>query len=251
MMQLSFYGFILLAVLVITAVSFYLFMNHKSTYPLVDVVKLSASRCTTPIKAELRYATDKNFVGRVLNGYDPAVAHVALLTKKAATSLCDVQNDLIKNYGYGLLVYDAFRPKRAVQDILQWSQQQVANDYELMRKAKHYPNVDKTQLFELGYVAEDSGHCYGNTVDVVLIDIATGKELDMGARFDFMDEKSHRNINASQIGENAHRNREILSNAMQKFGFEPYEKEFWHFSFGGIKGREVAKPMDVTIREAV
>ncbi|CAG8506372.1 10857_t:CDS:1 [Gigaspora margarita] len=214
---------------------------------LIDVTKLSRECCQYPIKAELKYATKKNFVGRIINGYNSTVIDVALLMPKAAKALCLTQSYLNEKYGYGLLVYDAYRPKRAVQDILSWSKQPPSDEYELERKQKHYPNIEKNQLFDLGYVCEDSGHCYGNTVDVVLQIIKTGEILDMGARYDFMDKISHSTADSTQIGEVAYKNRLILSEAMQQFGFLPYTKEFWHFSHGGEEGREIKVPLDEVI----
>ncbi|CAG8590719.1 5714_t:CDS:1 [Dentiscutata erythropus] len=214
---------------------------------LVDVTKLSRESCQYPIKAELKYATKKNFVGRIINGYDSSIIDVALLMPKAAKALCLTQNYLNEKYGYGILVYDAYRPKRAVQDILSWSKQPPSDEYELERKQKHYPKIEKSQLFDLGYVSKDSGHCYGNTVDVVLQVIKTGEILDMGARYDFMDEISHTTVDSTQIGEVAYKNRLILSEAMQKFGFLPYTNEFWHFSHGGEEGREMNVPLDEVI----
>jgi D-alanyl-D-alanine dipeptidase len=214
---------------------------------LINVIKLSENNCRVPIRAELKYATKNNFVGRVIDGYTPGLTDIALMTPNAAANLCRVQDDLISDYGYGLLIFDAYRPKRAVMDFLSWTTQPPANAFELERKAKHYPNIEKHQLFELGYVVEDSNHCYGNTVDLVLFNNNTNELLDMGARFDFMDTTSHITTESSVIGETAVRNRMILSKAMQKFGFEPYYAEFWHFSHGGRKGREVIEAMDIAI----
>lgn len=106
--------------------------------------------------------------------------------------------------------------------------------------------MDKSTFFELGYVAEDSGHCYGNTVDLVLID-SNGKKLPMGSCFDYMDKASHITATAVEIGEEAYENRKILSEAMVKFGFNTYEEEYWHFSHGGISGREIQDPLDIPI----
>lgn len=98
-------------------------------------------------------------------------------------------------------------------------------------------------MFDRGYVAEDSQHCYGHTVDLVLIDRA-GKELDHGACYDFMDPLSHLVATADEIGAKAVKNREILSKAMQKSGFIPYDYEYWHFSF---KDKSIQQPMDFEI----
>lgn len=218
---------------------------------LINVIALSERRCKHPMQAYLKYATAKNFVGRVIDGYEPDLTDLALLTPKAADMLCHVQNELNSQHNLGLLIYDAYRPKRAVQDFVLWSRLPANSEYELERKAKHYPNIEKNQLFELGYVVEDSNHCYGNTVDLVLIDLQNGNKLDMGARFDYMDERSHITTDSEIIGEEAYQNRNILSTAMQKFNFQPYYAEFWHFTHGGKEGREVIEPLDIPINEAL
>lgn len=225
--------------------------EQDTVVTLINVIALSERQCKQPIQAYLKYATKKNFVGRVIDGYESGVTDLALLTPIAANMLCHVQDDLINQYNYGLLIYDAYRPKRAVQDFVLWSTLPPANAYELERKAKHYPNIEKKQLFELGYVVEDSNHCYGNTVDLVLINLDNGNKLDMGARFDFMDERSHVTTGSEIIGEEAFNNRKILSAAMQKFDFQPYYAEFWHFSHGGKEGREVNTPLDIAITSAL
>lgn len=223
--------------------------RERKYMPLVDVVSLSEGLCALPIRAKLKYATEKNFVGRPIDGYEKGVTNFALMTPKAARQLCLVQKHLIENYGYGLLIYDAYRPKRAVYDFLFWSRQVPAGEYELIRKEKHYPNIEKDQLFSLGYIAEDSGHCYGNTVDLVLINLVNGDKLPMGTRYDFMDEGSHYSADENQIGELEYNNRKILKEAMKEFGFHPYEKEYWHFSHEGVDGREVNQPIDVEVSE--
>ncbi|MDX1901423.1 MAG: M15 family metallopeptidase [Gammaproteobacteria bacterium] len=212
---------------------------------LIDVVALSAEKCKYPIKAKLKYATKKNFVGRPISGYHEDAKDFALMTPSAAEQLCQVQQYLNETLGLGLYIYDSYRPKRAVQDFMFWSKQPPESEYELVRKEKHYPHIRKDQLFDLGYVAEDSGHCYGNTVDLVLIDIASGRKLPMGARYDYMDTLSHIDVDLPRISEEDLANRTILSEAMQKFGFEPYQNEFWHFSYQGKAGRETQEPMDV------
>lgn len=221
--------------------------TQKHLSQLVDVIALSEKHCQRPIQAHLAYATPNNFVGRIVNGYTPDLTDLALMTKNAAEALCQVQNDLLKNHNLGLLIYDSYRPKRAVLDFVAWSTEPVKNDtsgqHELKMKEKHYPHIEKNQLFELQYVAEDSEHCYGHTVDLVLID-THGKELDLGACFDYMDKLSHYTATADEIGETAIRHREILSSTMQKYQFIPYPFEFWHFSFGD---KMITEPMDIAI----
>ena len=224
---------------------FHLMSREKSM--LVDVVALSTAKCSAPIQAELKYATKKNFTGSIIAGYDPMAKDFALMSPAAANKLCDVQNYLLEKHGYGLKIFDAYRPKRAVNYLMFWAKKPAQNAYEIERKEKHYPDIEKNKLFDLGYVAEDSGHCYGNTVDLILVNMSTGKKVSMGTRFDYMNEKSHITATADVIGTDALFNRNILAQAMYKFGFEPYPKEYWHFSHGGIKGRENETPLDIPI----
>lgn len=218
---------------------------------LVDVVALSKIRCLAPIKGELKYATSENFVGRPLAGYstDPNAREVCLLEQKTAEALCAVQNNLIRKYNnkYGLMIYDAYRPKRAVLDILHWSKQSPGSDYELLRKNLHYPHIEKKQLFELGYVREDSNHCYANTVDIVLVDPMSGKLYDFGACYDYMDELSHTTMTAEDIGDEAYQLRKLLAAIMQEHGFESIKEEFWHFSYHGKDGRATDEAIDIEI----
>lgn len=218
---------------------------------LVDVIALSQIRCLIPIHGELKYATNQNFVGRPLTGYstDPEAKSVCLLEEKAAEALCAVQNSLVRKYDskYGLMIYDAYRPKRAVLDILQWSKQPPESEHELIRKNIHYPNIEKKQLFELGYVTEDSNHCYANTVDVVFINPLTYEPYHFGACYDYMDELSHSTVSANEIGEDAYHLRQLLATVMQEHGFESIKEEFWHFSYHGKNGRATAEAIDIEI----
>jgi D-alanyl-D-alanine dipeptidase len=211
---------------------------------LVDVVALSQKLCPAPIKATLAYAGTENFIGRKINGYSTDANNFALLTQDTATALCAVQNDLIANHNMRLLIYDTYRPRRAVMDFVEWSKQPVdEKNNESARKAIHYPRIEKKQMFELGYVSANSNHCLGHTVDLVLTD-AAGNELEHGVCYDFMDELSHQGVTAEQIGETAVKNREILRIAMEKADFESHAKEYWHFHY---KNRLVDEPMDFEI----
>lgn len=214
---------------------------------LADVVALSQKHCARPIQAMLAYATPNNFIGTVIDGYTPELTDFALMTNDSAAALCEVQNTLLKNHNLGLLIYDSYRPKRAVSHFVRWSKEPVLDNaqgcFELERKQIHYPRIDKARMFELGYIAENSQHCYGHTVDLVLID-ETGKEPNLGACFDYMDELSHDTATAADIGEEAFRNRKILREAMLAHGFVAYPREFWHFNF---KNKLIQDPIDIAI----
>jgi len=95
-------------------------------------------------------------------------------------------------------------------------------------KAEYYPSIDKKDAFDLGYIAEYSGHSRGSTVDLTLINIKTHSDLDMGSRVDMMDVISH--ITCTSISDEAKKNRLLLRLIMQKYGFEPYDQEWWHFT---------------------
>ena len=79
-----------------------------------------------------------------------------------------------------------------------------------------------------GYIAEKSGHSRGSAVDITLIDIKTGEEVDMGSPWDFFDPIS--SIHSSQITDQQLANRKLLANVMSKHGFKPLDEEWWHFS---------------------
>ena len=181
---------------------------------------------------EIRYYSTYNFVGTRIDGY---LEPIALLTRRAADSLRAVSDD-VKAMGYRLKIYDAYRPQMAVDHFLRWGSDLA----DTAMKRYFYPNVDKSRLFELEYIAEKSGHSRGSTVDLTLFDMAAGKELDMGGTFDWFGRESHPDcggnpetqeyrvndtITATQFA-----NRMILRYAMLRHGFKPYNKEWWHFT---------------------
>lgn len=189
------------------------FSNDSSDFVMIsDVVP--------DVILEIRYYSTYNFVGDRIDGYEQPTA---LLTKEAASTLKDVSDD-VKSQGYRLKIYDAYRPQKAVNHFEKW-----AKDVDDTRmKDYFYPELDKSVLFEQGYIANHSGHSRGSTVDLTLFDEKTGKELDMGGTFDYFGELSHpdyKNITKKQYD-----NRMILRQAMVNHGFEPLDEEWWHFT---------------------
>lgn len=170
------------------------------------------------IRVEVRYATAHNLTGHPLAGY---LVPKALATAEAATALSTAFQEA-RQLGYGMLVYDAYRPQKAVDDFVRWSREPENGG----TKAEFYPDLDKTMLFPLGYIAERSGHSRGSTIDLTLTD-AAGQPVDMGTGFDFMGERSHHG--AAGLTEAQTRNREILRELMARAGFAPYENEWWHY----------------------
>jgi D-alanyl-D-alanine dipeptidase len=137
-----------------------------------------------------------------------------------------VQQELNQE-GMGLKVFDGYRPQRSVNEFVRWSQ----DKQDQKMKAQFYPNVNKADFFKLRYVAEQSGHTRGSTVDLTIIDLKTHQELDMGTHFDFMDELSHP-FNPA-VGEIPYKNRQRLNQIMNQYGFIALtheDTEWWHFT---------------------
>lgn len=172
------------------------------------------------IKIELRYFSNNNFIGRPIDGYHRSTI---IVSKPTASALQKVQSALEKK-GLGLKIFDAFRPQRAVNHFVRWAK--VLND-TLMKKS-YYPDVPKSELFKRGYIASKSGHSRGSTVDLTLIDLDTGNELDMGSPYDFFGVESHPFY--KKITDEQRKNRMLLRRVMLKNGFKPYENEWWHFT---------------------
>ena len=169
---------------------------------------------------EIRYYSTYNFVGERIDGYE---APIALMTRQAADSL-KVVSDELKAQGYRLKIWDTYRPQTAVNHFIRWAE----NVQDTAMKKIFYPMVDKSLLFEQGYIYARSSHSRGSTVDLTLIDAATGKELDMGTPFDWFGEESHpdyTNLTAEQLA-----NRQILWDAMLGHGFTMIDSEWWHFT---------------------
>lgn len=172
------------------------------------------------IVQEIRYHSTFNFIGERIDGYEEPVA---LLTKEAARALKTVANEMIVQ-GYRLKVFDAYRPACAVRQFVLWG----IEDQDVRMKPWFYPTLDKTALFADGYIASRSGHSRGSTVDLTLLDMRTGKEVDMGSPFDLFSELSHpgyRGVTAEQ-----YENRMLLQRVMVRNGFLPIDCEWWHFT---------------------
>ena len=169
---------------------------------------------------DLKYATDDNFTGRVVNGYE---SPKCLLTYEAARRLKIIQT-ILNNSGYSLKIYDAYRPQRSVNHFINWSK----NQSDTLKKSYFYPNILKSNLFDLGYIATNSSHSRGSTVDITLVEISSGKEIDMGSAYYFFGlESSHDYENISITQKN---NRKLLFDVMTKNGFSFYPKEWWHYT---------------------
>ncbi len=169
---------------------------------------------------EIRYYSTFNFVGDRIDGYEQPVA---LLAREAAAALREVSDELLVR-GYRLRIYDAYRPQTAVSHFVRWAKD--AGDTRM--KACFYPDLEKDQLFPLGFIAEHSGHSRGSSVDLTLFDMREGRDADMGGVFDFFGDVSRADFADLTPAQRA--NRSILRDAMVRHGFRPYSGEWWHFT---------------------
>ncbi|WKD86155.1 D-alanyl-D-alanine dipeptidase [Polaribacter huanghezhanensis] len=172
------------------------------------------------IQSEMRYISHNNFIGKPIDGYQKATI---IVSKPAAIALKKVQQKLMQ-FNLSLKVFDAYRPQQAVDHFVRWAKR--LND--TLMKQYYYPKVPKNQLFKLGYIASKSGHTRGSTVDLTIVDVTTGKELDMGSPYDFFGNTSH--VIYKKLTEKQRANRLLLRSLMLSNGFNPYENEWWHFT---------------------
>jgi D-alanyl-D-alanine dipeptidase len=172
------------------------------------------------VRWDAKYATWDNFTGTPVAGYEvnrvvgsDALADALHVAKTRAAAI-----------GFGLLLWDAYRPQRAVDRFLEWSGQPEDG----RTKQRFYPNIDRPEMFTSGYVAPKSGHSRGSAVDLTLYRLDTGDLVAMGGGHDFMDERSHhgaRGVSAVEA-----RNRRTLCEVMEQSGFVRYDHEWWHYA---------------------
>ncbi|ARF54097.1 M15 family metallopeptidase [Streptomyces gilvosporeus] len=197
------------------------------------------------ILQEMRYFTPHNFTGVPVDGYRRPTC---LLTRDAARALHRAQRSFLRR-GFSLKVYDCYRPQRAVDQFVRWAKD--LGDQRM--KAEFYPRVDKTRLFDDGYIAAKSGHSRGSTLDVTLVrlpavptrpyvpgepltpcygpkaDRFPDNSLDMGTGFDCFDTLAH--TLDPRIHGKQRANRLLLKKGLERAGFVNLPEEWWHFTF--------------------
>jgi D-alanyl-D-alanine dipeptidase len=203
------------------------FVMRKAALPLCLLAFAAPARAEPPpgfarladvapdIAQDMRYAGSNNFTGHPAPGYR---APQCWLRAEAAKSLAAAQADA-KAQGFSLVVYDCYRPKRAVSSFVEWSR-----NADRSTKADYYPRLEKSQLFPQGYIAERSTHSTGLAVDLGV------EGWDFGTPFDFFDRRSW---TKAKVPGDAHAHREALVALMKRHGFENYPREWWHFAFKG------------------
>ncbi len=216
-------------------------MKFLSLSPLALLLPLLLAQCTAPtppapvrpslpsqwcyvdtvaptVRTELKYAGSDNFVGRPIDGYS---GRRAVLRRDAAEALARAAAELAPR-GLGLLIWDAYRPARALRDFYAWSETPDSST-----RAEFYPNITKRGIYEGKYIGLTSEHSWGIAVDITLIDLHTGRELDMGGRHDLLDPSSATHYDGISPRQQA--NRRLLWQTMKKAGFRNYSKEWWHY----------------------
>lgn len=182
---------------------------------------MSVTQAVPDAVLDIRYAGTYNFVGEPIDGY---LAHRALLTREAASALSRAA-DTFRRDGYRVVVYDAYRPQRAVDHFVRWA----GMPDERMRAA-FYPDLEKGVLFERGYIARRSGHSRGSTIDLTICRM-DGESVDMGGPFDFFGPVSAHG--ARGITDQQAQNRAYLCGVMEASGFCRYDEEWWHYTLAG------------------
>jgi D-alanyl-D-alanine dipeptidase len=195
------------------------------------------------IVQDIRYAGSHNFVGRPIKGY---LAAECILSAPAAHALATVQKVLAEKK-LSLIVWDCYRPKRAVEDFVRWSRDPARTEM----KAEFYPRTEKNMLFALGYLASRSPHSRGSAVDLGIVPsdfqmaappkpeqplkactAPKGERfedgtIDLGTGYDCLDVLG--NTSNAAVGATARQNRQTLKSQMKAAGFRAYFREWWHF----------------------
>jgi zinc D-Ala-D-Ala dipeptidase len=172
------------------------------------------------IRWDAKYATRDNFTGRPVDGY---LANRIVGTRALCAALKKAR-DQARSLGFGLVLWDGYRPQRAVDHFLRWS----AQPEDGRTKLRHYPNIDRAEMIDKGYVVAKSGHSRGSTIDLTLYHLRTGELVSMGGDHDLMDSVSHHG--AKGITQDEEQNRQYLCSIMEACGFSSYDCEWWHYT---------------------
>ena len=180
------------------------------------------------IRQEMRYAGAHNFTGRPVPGYDTGACW---LRREVGQALAAVEQDLEQRH-WRLVVYDCYRPKRAVAAFLAWSRDPA----DQLARHEFYPEIDKKDLFRLGYIARSSSHSKGIAVDAGAERLdakGAATPIDFGGGFDLFDPRSWTASKA--ITPEAVANRRILVAAFAAQGLVNYAREWWHYSLPALE----------------
>lgn len=173
--------------------------NANAKVELVDLSALDAR-----FKFDIRYASNNNFMGKRLYSKSQA-----LMQKPAAEALIKV-HDKLQTMGYGLLIFDAYRPWQVTREM--WDKQPQHRAY-------------------LADPLQGSRHNRGCAIDLTLYDLKTGKTVSMPSEYDEFSERAHPHYSGGSA--EASKARDLLRTTMESEGFKVYENEWWHFDYQG------------------
>ncbi len=199
---------------------YFIFLMSCSVKKDIPASFVNLKKLIPNIEIDLRYHGNHNFLGKPVTGYESDNVYIS---KEAAVAMVAIQKEL-NSIGLGIKVFDAYRPQKAVNNFKEWA----LDIADTLAKQEFYPNVDKRDLFKLGYIAEKSGHSRGSTIDLTLIKLVDKTELDMGTGFDYFGEPSHHDY--KNLTEEQKNNRKLLRDIMEKHGFKGIEEEWWHYT---------------------
>ncbi|MEM8845348.1 MAG: M15 family metallopeptidase [Pseudomonadota bacterium] len=194
-------------------------MSHKNANDLPEGF-VYLKEVIPNINIDMRYYGINNFLGVRVDGYEKPVC---IISKPAAYALKNAQEEL-NLFNLALKVFDCYRPQRAVDHFARWAEEHD----DIKAKADYYPDLEKKDLIIQGYIAMKSSHSRGSTADLTIIDLDTLEELDMGTQFDFFSPKSW--LSDLTISSKQRTNRMLLQQVMTKYGFKPFNQEWWHFT---------------------
>jgi len=169
---------------------------------------------------DVRYYSEHNFIGRRIDGYEEPVI---LLAREAAEAL-KAASDELRDKGYRIRVFDAYRPQKAVDHFMRWAE----DTSDTKMKREFYPDLEKEVLIPEDFIGPYSGHSRGSTVDLTLAYLEDGREADLGSSFDFFGEQSHSDY-IGELTEEQLEKRKLLRETMEKHGFSSILSEWWHF----------------------
>ena len=172
------------------------------------------------ILTELRYYTSYNFIGEKIVGYEEPVA---IIRKEVIEKLREANNDFNED-GYLIKIWDSYRPQKSVDQFYEW----VKNNDDNKMKPYFYPNLTKSDLKDK-YINKTSDHSLGYSIDLTLVNMTTGKEIDFGSGFDFFDEVSI--TDNDEITDEQYKMREYLKETMKKYNFVNKTDEWYHYTF--------------------
>ncbi|MFT4093973.1 MAG: M15 family metallopeptidase [Niabella sp.] len=198
-------------------------INNYKTYR--QLLKETPGKEMTALKShipgivyDLKYATNKNFMHRLMY---PKSTRTTFLRKPAMEALLKVQQELNRS-GSGIKVFDAYRPYSVSKKF-----------WQLVHDERYVANP-----------AKGSNHNRGTAIDLTIINLQTGRELDMGTGFDNFTDSAHHSF--KNLPDEVLNNRILLKSVMQRYGFEPLDTEWWHYTYKSAIQFEV---MDIPFKK--